>query len=298
MTLTVSHSLVQLFFMSLCIEQKILLEKYLSNIDTKQTAFPASHDKNAFKHINGNLPMSYPSSSNEKQLDQISMTENGGYNCPNPKLYDQYDNPIHNGPTPKYVTTIRPRTLTIKTDITPLAVERGAITTESMFDSEEYDTIPTTTNPGYNCPLDHSASAVTTTSGGPTPEHEKFVTIVPNLTRPSTLGSTKMDIKPLAGVVTSDQTEFKPRPSSAGSDYAIPMEMNLGYNCSLDHSASAITATSGGPTPEYEKFATTVPNLIQPTRCGETASYMEQEVQNPPDQRSQQRGSPFKETPL
>ena len=192
------------------------------------------------------------------------MTENSGYNS---KLCANPSHSATNPPTPeleKYVTTVpdtRPRTLATKTDTTPLAVEKGAIATESMFESEEYstsDAIPTKANSGYNCSLDHSASAIATTNGGLTPERERYITTVPNQIRPRS-PAIKTDITPLAVEKGAIATESM----FDSEEYStIPTKKNLGYNCSLDHSASAIdiATTSGGPTQECEKFMTTVPN--------------------------------------
>ena len=213
-------------------------------------------------------------SSHEKQLDPISMTENSGYDCPNSKLYDLCANPNHsttNAPTPELennVTTVpdtRPRTLAgIVADIKPLA---GVVTSDQAEiksgSTASDNTIPTKKNLGYNCSLDHSASAIATTSGGPTQESEKYITKVPNQIR-------HMDrtLERERDVATSEI-----KSGSAASDYTIPTKKNLGYNCSLDHSASSITTTSGGPTPEREKFATTVPNLIQTERMFDSEEY-------------------------
>ena len=181
----------------------------------------------------------------------IPTKKNLGYNC----SLDHSASAIattNGGPTPeceKFATTVP-----------------NLIQTERMFDSEEYstsDSIPTKANSGYNCSLDHSASAIATTNGGPTQECERYITTVPNQIRNSTL---EMDNRPLAvkrNVATTEEY--------ATSD-AILTKKNLGYNCSLDHSASAITTTSAGPTQECEQFMTTVPNLIHPSSCSDTAS--------------------------
>ena len=202
--------------------------------------------------------------------DAIPTKANSGYNCP----LDHSASAIattNGGLTPereKYITTvpnqIRPRSPAIKTDITPLAVENGAIATESMFDSEEYATIPTKKNLGYNCSLDHSASAIATTSGGPTQECEKYISKVPNTVRPSS-PAIKTDITPLAVERGAIATESMLDSEEYSTSNAIPTKANSGYNCSLDHSASAIATTNGGLTPEREKYITTVPNQIRPS---------------------------------